>query len=236
MQQHADGAGVLDRRPAPQHRLSLVDHTRAANHAERTVGGQRGQHLRGVVVRGLRERHPLLDVRAEARLLERRAHAQQHALGAERPRAQDRLAQRLPVRAVRARQRVVEPDDHRRVVPRADEVRAEGRHLTRRAQPQRHQLPRRVREQLAQEALRQRERVEVATTRLHRQVELVEVLELGVGDRAPAAAQELDLVRLVERQHGLALVHARLRRQLRHPLRRRRPRPARRPARPAARS
>jgi hypothetical protein len=84
VEQHADGAGVLDGRPAPRHGLAFVDHaaqlitTRAAR-----VGGQRRQDLRAVVVGRLRERDALLHVRAEAGLLERRAHAEQDALGAQ---------------------------------------------------------------------------------------------------------------------------------------------------------
>ena len=167
----------------------------------------------------LRERHALLHVRAEAGLLERRAHAQQHALGAELPRPQDRLAQRLAVRAVRAHVVVVEPDDHRRVVTRADEVRAE-----------------------RDDRARSRCSVSVISSHdgcasMSRRKDFGSGNEFRSRPRActaryspyrwsssasetsrPPRAQPLDVVGVVERQHGLALVHARLDRQLREPL------------------
>ena len=92
------------------------------------VRRQRREHLGAVVVRRLGERDALLHVRAEAGLLERRAHAEQHALGAERPRPQDRLAQRLAVRAVRAHDR---RSRGRRSSARSDARRRSGRRTRR---------------------------------------------------------------------------------------------------------
>src|SRR4051794_30264 len=86
-----------------------------------TGGSERCQHLLAEVIIGLDKRAASMDSGTEAPLLQLGAHAEHQPTRTEAARAKHRLAQCLPVAAVRSDVRVVQAEDHRRIEALADE-------------------------------------------------------------------------------------------------------------------